>query len=102
MVELRRHNRAPLSVQVEFVLKGSNERIAGHARDISVGGMFIITSKPLPFSSEIIVHMTLPPQKTPFALPGVVRWTRQDGMGVQFGLVGARETHAITQITRST
>ena len=33
-------------------------------------------------------------------IPGVVRWTRPDGMGVQFGLLGARETHAITELTK--
>jgi type IV pilus assembly protein PilZ len=98
--ELRRHHRAPLDVTVEFVGKGSVERTAGRARDISLGGMFIETPSPLPFSSELVVHLTLPTQKGPFALPGVVRWTRADGMGVQFGLIGARETHAITELTR--
>jgi hypothetical protein len=100
VLELRRHNRATLDVPVEFVAKGSNERIVGHARDISVGGMFIVTATPLPFSAEIVVHIVLPSQKAPFSLPGVVRWTREDGMGIQFGLIGARATHAITQLTR--
>jgi hypothetical protein len=100
VVELRRHRRTSLDVPVEFVTKGSNERISGKARDISLGGMFIVTSTPLPFSAEIVVHVILPSQKTPLAFPGVVRWTRGDGMGVQFGLIGARETHAITELTR--
>jgi hypothetical protein len=100
VVELRRHRRAFLNVPVEFVAKGSNERVSGHARDISLGGMFIVTSTPLPFSAEIIVHASLPTQKAPLAFPGVVRWTRNDGMGIQFGLIGARETHAITELTR--
>jgi hypothetical protein len=43
----------------------------------------------------------LPSQRAPFALPGVVRWNRDGGMGVQFGLIGARETHAITELTRA-
>lgn len=102
MVELRRHNRAPVDVPVEFVGKGATERSAGRARDISLGGMFIETDKPLPFSAEVVVHVTLPSQKAPFALPGVVRWNRNGGMGVQFGLIGARETHAITELTRVT
>ncbi len=34
-------------------------------------------------------------------LPGVVRWVRDGGMGVQFGLLGALETHVITEIGRS-
>lgn len=102
MLELRRYNRASLDTSVEFVGKGSTERFPGRAKDISVGGMFIETDKPLPFGSDLVVHVTLPSQKAPFALPGVVRWARNGGMGVQFGLVGARETHAITELTRST
>jgi hypothetical protein len=98
--ELRRHQRAPIDVAVEFVAKGATARTAGRARDVSVGGMFIETVTPLPFSSELVVHVTLPGQRAPFVLPGVVRWSAKDGMGIQFGLIGARETHAITQLTR--
>ena len=35
-----------------------------------------------------------------FDLPGVVRWVRTDGMGVQFRLLGVHETHAITEVTK--
>jgi type IV pilus assembly protein PilZ len=99
VIENRRHQRAPLDVSVEFVGKGSEARLRGRARDISVGGMFIETTEPLAFASELTVHITLPAQKQSFMLPGVVRWARDGGMGVQFGLVGARETHAITELT---
>jgi type IV pilus assembly protein PilZ len=62
--------------------------------------MYVRTASPLPFGAELVVHLLLPGQKAPFALPGVVRWTRAgEGMGVQFGLIGARETHAITELT---
>jgi Tfp pilus assembly protein PilZ len=101
VLELRRHSRTVVDVPVEFVRKGATERFAGRARDISLGGVFIETDRPLPFSAEVIVHVTLPSQKAPFALPGVVRWNRDGGMGVQFGLIGARETHAITELTRA-
>jgi hypothetical protein len=30
-------------------------------------------------------------------LPAVVRWTDKNGMGVQFLLVGARDTHEISE-----
>jgi uncharacterized protein (TIGR02266 family) len=99
VIDLRRHQRAPLDVNVEFVGKGSNERYRGRAKDISLGGMFVETPQALAFSSELTVHITLPGQKVPFALPGVVRWTRDGGMGVQFAMLGARETHAITELT---
>ena len=101
MVELRRHQRAPIDVAVEFVAKGSTERTPGQAKDVSVGGMFVVTAAPLPFGADLVVHVTLPQQRAPFALPGVVRWSKTgEGMGVQFGLIGARETHAITELTK--
>jgi type IV pilus assembly protein PilZ len=99
VIELRRHQRAPLDIAVEFVGKGSSERFGGQAKDISLGGMFIETGTPPAFGAELTIHLTLPGQKAPFALPAVVRWTRNGGMGVQFGLIGARETHAITELT---
>ena len=98
VVELRRYVRAPIDVAVECVAKGSTESFSGRATDISLGGMFIRTSRPASFSSEISVHVTLPGQKAAFALPAVVRWTRPDGMGIQFGALGARETHAILSL----
>lgn len=101
MPELRRHQRASIDVAVEFVAKGASERKSGHARDVSVGGMFIETTAPLPFSTELVVHATLPGQRAPFVLPAVVRWSGKDGMGIQFGLIGARETHAITELTKA-
>ena len=99
-VDLRHYRRTPVSLAVEFVVKGTTEQISGRAKDLSLGGMFIETSKPSAFSEELVVHLALPKGKTPIALKAVVRWTRADGMGVQFGLLGARETHAITELTR--
>jgi hypothetical protein len=100
VVDLRRYNRVHLDVPCEFVAKGATARISGIAKDISIGGMFVESAKPLEFKAELVVHVTLPGQKAPFALPGVVRWTRGGGMGIQFGLLGARETHAITEVTK--
>ena len=101
MVEQRRYERAQLHVPVEFARKGGNERVRGRATNISLGGMFVETDQPLAFSTEVTVYMTLPASKTMMAIPAVVRWIRDDGMGVQFGLIGARETHAITALTLS-
>ncbi|HEY1696307.1 MAG TPA: PilZ domain-containing protein [Polyangiaceae bacterium] len=101
MVELRRYQRAPIDVSVEFVAKGASERAKGQAKDISLGGMFIETATPPPFGADVVVHVTLPGQRTPFAMPAVVRWLGGGGMGLQFGLVGARETHAITELTKA-
>ncbi len=87
---------------MQFVAKGGTERHPGQAKDISLGGMFVQTETPLAFGAEAVVHVTLPGQKAPFAIPAVVRWSRAgEGMGLQFGLIGARETHAITELTKA-
>jgi hypothetical protein len=88
-------------VPVEFVAKGTDRRFAGRATDISLGGMFITTDVPLAFSTDLVVHVRLPRQRSEFAIPAVVRWVGATGMGVQFGLIGARETHAITELSRT-
>jgi hypothetical protein len=33
-------------------------------------------------------------------LPGTVRWAKPGGLGIQFGLLGARETHSIAQLLK--
>jgi uncharacterized protein (TIGR02266 family) len=98
VVELRRYERTPIDLAVEFSHKGSSERLSGRAKDLSLGGMFVETATPPPFSTEVVVHVTLPAQRTPLAIPGVVRWARAGGMGIQFRLLGARETHAIMSL----
>ena len=102
VVEQRRHARAPLDVPASFTLKGKTEQphTGGLAKDVSVGGMFVETSSPAAFGADVVIHLTLPGSNDPVALPGVVRWVRDGGMGVQFGLLGAMETHLITEIGR--
>lgn len=100
VIEQRRHARAPLRSPLSFSLKGKTETFEGVAKDISVGGMFVETTTAAPFGAEIVVHLVLPGSDATQSLPGVVRWVRTDGMGVQFGLLGARETHLITEINR--
>lgn len=100
MFEHRRYTRAPLNAPAEFVAKGRDARVAGTAKDISLGGMFLETSTPLGHNVSLVVYVTIPGEKGPFALPGIVRWTRPDGMGIQFDLLGARETHAIAEFTK--
>lgn len=100
LVEQRKHSRVPFRDSVVFVVKGREERATGITRDIGIGGMFIETPTPAPFGAEIVVHVHLPGEASAFAFVGVVRWVRAEGMGVQFGMMGARETYAITEIVR--
>lgn len=72
--------------------------MSGQSADISLGGMYIETTTPEPFGTDIVVHVHVPGEASAFALPAKVRWIDTAGMGVQFGLLGARETHTITEL----
>ena len=99
-MELRRFQRAPLNRAVLFAPKDDDAFSDGLAVDISLGGMFVTSDFPAPFGVEVTIHITLEEGGAELVLPGIVRWTRDDGMGVQFAPLGARETFAITEIVR--
>jgi type IV pilus assembly protein PilZ len=75
--------------------------INGRAKDISLGGMFIESEVAVTFGTEVMIVLRLPKGKADSRLPAVIRWIKPGGFGVQFGLLGARETHAITELLKS-
>lgn len=74
--------------------------LAGMAKDISIGGMFIEATEILPFGTEVTIVGRFPGAKAELRLPAIVRWTKPHGFGVQFGSLGARETHAISELLK--
>ena len=100
-MDLRRHHRVSFNEPLVFSRKGEDQQISGTATDISLGGMFIETIEPAAFGAEVVIQVRVPGQPAAFALPAVVRWVRPGGMGVQFRMLGARETHTITELVRA-
>jgi Tfp pilus assembly protein PilZ len=102
VVEHRQYKRTPVELPLEFVSSNTRERTAGKAMDLAVGGMFVQTPNPAVFGTEVVLFVTFPGERREMQLPAIVRWMRSGhGMGVQFGLLGARETHAIMEATRA-
>jgi type IV pilus assembly protein PilZ len=77
------------------------DMLSGRAKDISIGGMFIESDAKVSFGLEVTIVLRLPGGKADSRLPGIVRWLSPGGFGVQFGLLGARETHAISELFKS-
>lgn len=96
----RRIARVPLRHVVGFVGKDSAHRRSGWSRDLSIGGMFVETLLASLFGGMITIDIVM--SMGLVELPAVVRWVNEQGMGVQFGLLGARETYAIGQIIAAT
>ena len=98
MYEKREHPRTPLDAAITCETDGQS--FTALARDISLGGMFIEADFVPAFGSKMQIICRLPGMQQDSSLPAVVRWTKPGGFGVQFGLLGARETHAITELLR--
>lgn len=96
MQEKRRHYRKAVDYPAQFSVEGEEERYGGRCLNLSLGGVHIETETPAPFGAKVTVHLPLAGLGSS-GLPGIVRWVQPQKMGVQFGLLGARQTYALTQ-----
>jgi type IV pilus assembly protein PilZ len=89
--ERRRHPRGPIELKVEY--KRVNTFFADFTKNISKGGTFIKTDKPLDIGTEFIFKLYVPALDRPLELRGSVQWvvtteqaTDEDspGMGIEF------------------
>jgi type IV pilus assembly protein PilZ len=82
----RVHNRAPIELKVDY--KKLNSFFADYTKNISKGGTFIKTKKPLPIGTRFLFKLTVPQRPIPFELLGEVVWANGDGeeagMGIKF------------------
>ncbi|HEY3500941.1 MAG TPA: PilZ domain-containing protein [Polyangiaceae bacterium] len=99
MEDKRHYPRVPIDVTLTCERPGAPPFQAA-AKDISVGGVFLVSSEQPAFGTPITVVGRLPGAKKDVRLPGIVRWTKSDGFGVQFGLLGALETHLISELMK--
>jgi type IV pilus assembly protein PilZ len=64
--------------------------------DLGIGGLFAECAERPAFNTSVLV--VIEHAGGPLRLPGIVRWSNEVGMGLQLGLLGARETHAIAEL----
>ena len=92
-IDKRDSMRAPIELKVEY--KKMNTFFADYTKNISKGGTFIKTDRPLPVGTEFLFKLTLPKREAPFELKGTVMWTNKPdqvqnpeigamGMGIRF------------------
>ena len=85
-----REDRAPITLRVDY--KRLNTFFADYTKNISKGGTFVHTTKPLEIGTEFMFVLALPAE-VQLELKGVVKWvvleagataTNPAGMGIQF------------------
>lgn len=99
MEDKRLHPRVVVDTPVSCEVK-NGASFAGLAKDISIGGMFVESTEVVPFGTELTIVGHFVGTKGDLRLPAIVRWAKPHGFGVQFGSLGARETHAISELLR--
>jgi type IV pilus assembly protein PilZ len=84
--EMRQFARAPIELKVDY--KKLNSFFADYTKNISKGGTFIKTKKPLPIGTRFLFKLTVPHREEPFELLGDVVWSKAEGeepgMGIRF------------------
>ena len=84
--DARLHPRAPIELKVDY--KKLNSFFADYTKNISKGGTFIKTKKPLPIGTRFLFKLQVPRLGSAFELLGEVVWSKADGedpgMGIRF------------------
>jgi type IV pilus assembly protein PilZ len=87
----RRDGRTPIELRVEY--KRLNTFFADYTKNISRGGTFIGTERPLDIGTEFVFALDLPTLEEPLRLRGRVMWVttvdeaskaNPPGMGIEF------------------
>ena len=88
----RGDNRAAIELKVEY--KRLNSFFADYTKNISRGGTFIKTNRPLPIGTEFVFKLFVPQLERPLAIHGEVQWVvteaeaevqrTEPGMGIRF------------------
>lgn len=88
----RDHARHPIELKVEY--KRLNAFFADYTKNISKGGTFIRTDKPLDVGTEFVFELRMPRVAQPLRITGKVQWVltqadaehepRGPGMGIRF------------------
>jgi len=96
--EKRTDDREPVMLFVEY--EGADDLIGDYTENLSTGGTFVATARPLPMGTRVQLVLSFPGLLEPISIEGDVRWHRVDGepggagAGIQFAPGPARDSLA--------
>ncbi len=104
--ERRRHIRVGHVFKVDY--RTPEALFNEFAENISEGGIFIKTQKPLEVGTEIVIHFFLPILEEPIRVRGRVEWntnmpgvkSKVPGMGVSFQQLSPEDKEKINSVIR--
>jgi hypothetical protein len=96
--ERRQHPRIPLAIEATIIMDDGSQ-LHGTTRDVGMGGIFVEIQGTFVFGVKVQVEVKLPKYGTTL-LPGTIRWIEPIGVGIQFGLLGAKDTHGLSELLK--
>ena len=99
MTGRRVHERYECDLALTLVHEGGEQECV--AANLSLGGMYVLTALELPYGTPCKVRFRLPALKEMTEVEAIVRWKKDDGLGVQFGSLRAKEVWAMNQYFKS-
>ena len=99
---IEEHRASPrVSLSVDIHLSSDSHFFTGLSGDISEGGIFVSTYRPLAIGNEVELELILPGSAEPFTARGTVRWIREHsadhprGFGISFDVLADGERERI-------
>ena len=104
---LRKHARAVFCIMTEYARKKDN---IVFSENISMGGVFLETSDPLPAGAKIKLRFPLKSAYRPIQVEGKVVWSRKDtvdgketpGMGIMFQKIKKNDLEVLKELLDNT
>ena len=100
-----------MAIELSVEYKRLNAFFADYTKNISRGGTFIKTEKPLPIGTEFVFKLSAPGTTEPLALRGRVQWILTDvdakaqgqdpGMGIGFIYASEAERERVVSVVEA-
>src|SRR5215475_8821617 len=71
-------------LEIEVLFEGKKQ--ISQTRNISLGGLYLVSATPLPIGTTVQLRFQLPTQPEPVEVSGDVRWVVKQGAGDQSGI----------------
>ena len=93
-------------LEIEVIFEGKKQ--TSHSVNISLGGLYLESTTPLPIGVTVQLRFQLPTQPEPVEVAGDVRWvvkkekSELSGIGIRFQGLRARDVWALNRYFQST
>jgi len=88
-------------IQLPVVITHEGRQFDAVTHNVSLGGMYLVTTATLPYNARIQMQFRLPALKEQTVCTVTVRWKKPDGIGVQFGSLRALEVWGLNQLFKT-